>query len=66
MFAMRTDPRFRRQGLARRILASLMAFATGAGASRAWLQVEAENTGAIALYKAAGFAEAYRYRYWRR
>ena len=66
VFAMRTDPRFRRQGLARRILASLMAFAAGAGASRAWLQVEAVNTGAIALYRAAGFTEAYRYRYWER
>lgn len=64
VFAMRTDPRFRRRGLARRILASLMGFAAGAGATRAWLQVEAENAGAIALYEAAGFAEAYRYRYW--
>jgi GNAT superfamily N-acetyltransferase len=64
VFAMRTDPRFRRQGLARRILASLMAFAAGAGAARAWLQVEAVNSGAVALYEAAGFTEAYRYRYW--
>jgi GNAT superfamily N-acetyltransferase len=64
VFAMRTDPRFRRQGLARRVLAALMAFAQGAGAVQAWLQVEAENTGAIALYESAGFTEAYRYRYW--
>ena len=64
VFAMRTDPRFRRQGLARRILASLTAFAASAGAARAWLQVEAVNTGAIALYQGAGFTEAYRYRYW--
>ena len=64
VFAMRTDPRFRRQGLARAILASLMAFAAGAGAGRAWLQVEAVNAGAVALYQAAGFTEAYRYRYW--
>jgi ribosomal protein S18 acetylase RimI-like enzyme len=66
VFAMRTDPRFRRLGLARRILGSLMAFAAEAGAARAWLQVEAVNTGAIALYEAAGFTEAYRYRYWER
>ena len=64
VFAMRTDPGFRRRGLARRIFASLMAFAAGAGATRVWLQVEAENAGAIALYQAAGFTEAYRYRYW--
>ena len=66
VFAMRTDARFRRQGLARRILASLLGFAADAGARRGWLQVEAENTGAIALYAAAGFEEAYRYRYWRK
>jgi GNAT superfamily N-acetyltransferase len=66
VFAMRTDPRFRRQGLASRTLSSLMAFAAGTGATRAWLQVEADNAGAIALYRGAGFAEAYRYRYWRR
>ena len=66
VFAMRTDARFRRQGLARRILSSLMAFASGAGATRAWLQVEADNAGAIALYSAAGFTEAYRYRYWQK
>jgi ribosomal protein S18 acetylase RimI-like enzyme len=66
VFAMRTDPRFRRLGLARRVLAALMAFARDAGASRAWLQVEADNAGAIALYAAAGFSEAYRYRYWQK
>jgi ribosomal protein S18 acetylase RimI-like enzyme len=66
VFAMRTDARFRRRGLARRVLASLTAFAADAGARRGWLQVEAENTGAIALYAAAGFEEAYRYRYWRK
>lgn len=64
VFAMRTDPRFRRRGLARRVLEALLAAAAAAGARRAWLQVEADNPGAIALYEAAGFAEAYRYRYW--
>ena len=64
VFAMRTDPRFRRQGLARRIFGALMSFAAAAGANRAWLQVEAANGGAIALYRAAGFIETYRYRYW--
>ena len=64
VFAMRTDPRHRRQGLARRILNALMARAGEAGATRAYLQVEAENGAALALYEAAGFAEAYRYRYW--
>jgi ribosomal protein S18 acetylase RimI-like enzyme len=64
VFAMRTDPSHRRQGLARRILAALLASAGAAGAKRAWLQVEAANAGAIELYRASGFEEAYRYAYW--
>ena len=66
VFAMRTDPRFRRRGLARRVLSALLADAAASGATRAWLQVEANNAGAIALYAEAGFVEAYRYRYWER
>ncbi len=66
VFAMRTDPGHRRQGLARRLLHSLLSAAADSGARRVWLQVEADNHGAIALYSAAGFEEAYRYRYWSR
>ena len=66
VFAMRTDPAHRRQGLARRVLAALTGFAAEQGAARAWLQVEAANAAAISLYAAAGFGEAYRYRYWER
>lgn len=63
---MRTVERARRQGLARRIVGSLLEQARLAGATRSYLQVEAENTPAIALYRACGFEEAYRYRYWAR
>ena len=66
VFAMRVDPRFRRRGLARRVLGALLADASAAGADRAWLQVEADNTGAVGLYASAGFSEAYRYQYWKR
>jgi ribosomal protein S18 acetylase RimI-like enzyme len=66
LFAMRTDAAYRRRGLARRVLGSLLAWAAVAGAQRAWLQVEADNVSAINLYAAAGFGEAYRYRYWSR
>jgi len=66
VFAMRTAAAHRRRGLARRVLAALLDWAARAGARRAWLQVEADNAGAIALYAATGFAEAYRYRYWSR
>lgn len=66
VFGMRTAPDHRRKGLARRVLRALLAEAKGLGADRAWLQVEADNAPAIALYADEGFAPAYRYRYWTR
>jgi len=66
IFAMRTLSAFRRQGLARAVLDTLLARAGGLGAMSAWLQVEADNAAARRLYEAAGFNEAYRYRYWSR
>jgi GNAT superfamily N-acetyltransferase len=65
IFLMRTHPTHRRQGLARDILTALLRWARDAGASHAYLQVEASNAPAIALYEAAGFATAYAYAYWR-
>jgi len=61
-----TLPEYRRLGLARRLLAALMAAAREVGARQAWLQVEAANLGAIQLYEGMGFETAYRYHYWRR
>ena len=66
VFGMRTAPAHRRKGLARRVLRALLAEASEQGAERAWLQVEADNAPAIALYADEGFAPAYRYRYWSR
>jgi ribosomal protein S18 acetylase RimI-like enzyme len=63
---MRTTPERRRRGLAWMIFSALTAKARSAGATRGYLQVEAANAGAIALYARAGFAEAYRYSYWAR
>lgn len=63
---MRTRAAHRRKGLARQVLSALLGAAAGAGATRSYLQVEADNTGAIALYKDVGFNEVYRYRYWSR
>ncbi|MGR6429622.1 GNAT family N-acetyltransferase [Rhizobium sp. PAMB 3174] len=54
----------RRQGLATEILSSALLWAKLRGARQAWLQVEAANDPAKALYRGFGFKEAYRYRYW--
>jgi ribosomal protein S18 acetylase RimI-like enzyme len=64
VFGMRTAPEHRRKGLARRILRALLAEADALGASQAYLQVEADNAPAIALYEREGFGAAYAYRYW--
>lgn len=64
IFGMRTLAGHRRQGLARDIVAALLAGAKAAGASRAYLQVESPNAPAIALYERFGFWLAYPYRYW--
>lgn len=66
IFAMRTLPEFRRQGLAARVLGALLARAADQGAHHAWLQVEAENLGAARLYEGSGFQTLYSYSYWRR
>jgi GNAT superfamily N-acetyltransferase len=58
-----TDPSRRRQGHARRVIASLAAWATEQGATGACLEVEAANTAGLALYAALGFKELHRYHY---
>jgi GNAT superfamily N-acetyltransferase len=59
-----TDPRRQRHGYARRIVASLAAWAQENGAEAACLQVEARNAPALALYRAVGLrTELYRYHY---
>ncbi len=58
-----TDPRHRRQGLARRAIASLASWARDSGATGASLQVEAGNAPARALYAGFGLNELYRYHY---
>ncbi len=63
---MRTSPNHRRRGLAGRIVSALLGEAARAGATKSYLQVEAANTNAIALYEKLGFETAYGYRYWAR
>jgi ribosomal protein S18 acetylase RimI-like enzyme len=63
---MRTAPAWRGRGLAGRILAALAAAAVARGLESCFLQVEAGNTAAQALYRRAGFDTAWQYDYWRR
>jgi len=59
-----TAPRFRRQGRAEKLLSSLLAKSRSLGASKAALQVVAQNEAARALYKKIGFSiELYDYHY---
>ncbi|MBS0298266.1 MAG: GNAT family N-acetyltransferase [Proteobacteria bacterium] len=65
LHGMRTASDHRRRGHASAVVAALVAGARRAGAERLFLQVEAVNAGAIALYERLGFVEAYDYSYWR-
>jgi GNAT superfamily N-acetyltransferase len=66
IFLMRTIPEARRQGHARRVLGALLSRCADWGARRAFLQVEADNAPAVALYEREGFAPVATYRFWRR
>lgn len=63
VFAMAVRPSHQRRGLARQVLGALGAWGRAQGATRAYLQVEADNVPARALYESAGFAPAYDYHY---
>jgi N-acetylglutamate synthase len=59
-----TDPMRRRRGYARRVIASLAAWAKEASAAGACLQVAADNAPALPLYRSFGLTtELYRYLY---
>ncbi|MEZ5859680.1 MAG: GNAT family N-acetyltransferase [Geminicoccaceae bacterium] len=61
--AMRTATTARRQGHGRAVLDRLLVWAGRMGAGTAWLQVEADNAPAAALYRSAGFLPLYDYHY---
>ncbi|MER7173135.1 GNAT family N-acetyltransferase [Streptomyces mesophilus] len=63
--AVEVDPAYRRQGLATAVMTALARKALDEGASAAWLQVEADNSGAQAMYDAMGFAVHHHYHYHR-
>jgi GNAT superfamily N-acetyltransferase len=58
-----TDEAFRGQGYARRTLRALFAYARQSAMVGPCLQVQADNTSALALYQNLGLREVYRYHY---
>ncbi|MDH6116533.1 GNAT superfamily N-acetyltransferase [Kitasatospora sp. GAS204A] len=61
--AVEVRPEARRQGLATAVMAALAARAAEEGARGAYLQVEAENSGALTLYDGLGFTTSHTYHY---
>ncbi|MGW1162761.1 GNAT family N-acetyltransferase [Streptomyces sp. NPDC002519] len=63
--AVEVDPEQRRRGLATAVMAALARQALDEGASAAWLQVEADNAQARALYARLGFSAHHAYHHYR-
>ncbi|MEU3604353.1 GNAT family N-acetyltransferase [Streptomyces sp. NPDC035033] len=63
--AVEVAPEARRRGLATAVMAALAGRALDEGASAAWLQVEADNDGARALYEGMDFAVHHHYHHYR-
>ena len=63
VFEVATRADRRRKGFGRTITRAALRWARSHGAARMWLQVEADNEAALALYGSLGFAEGYRYHY---
>jgi len=62
---MRTHAAYRGQGLARRVLFTMATEAQRRGLTKVFLQVDAGNAAAIALYRRADMVIAWPYSYWR-
>lgn len=63
LFDIVTDRALRGRGYGGALVAALLRWAAGRGAATAYVQVTAANEPALRLYRALGFAEAYRYWY---
>ena len=63
LFSLVVRPNTRRQGLATRVLAALVAAAESRGVSKLCLQVLATSHGALGFYESLGFTTASHYRY---
>ena len=65
MHGLRTAARQRGRGLAGRMIRAMALEAQRRGIAHAFLQVDASNEPALALYRRAGMATAWSYAYWR-
>jgi N-acetylglutamate synthase len=63
IFSMATAADMRGRGIASALVARLLAWAWERGARHAYLQVDAENRPALAVYRTFGFTTAYTYHY---
>jgi ribosomal protein S18 acetylase RimI-like enzyme len=63
LFEIATAKTVRNRGHGRQLILSALKWARLRGAAQAWLQVEADNEPALALYRRLGFEEVYRYHY---
>lgn len=63
VMAVEVAPEHRRRGLARAVTAALWQWGREAGATRTFLQVERENTAAVALYERLGYHVHHDYLY---
>jgi len=63
LHGLEVDPTYRRQGLARSVLRSLLDWGAEQGATTAWLHVETDNQPALALYGSLGFVTHHTMRY---
>jgi N-acetylglutamate synthase len=63
IFTMGTVPELRGRGIAASILGRMLRWAWEHGASHAYLQVSADNSAAISVYRRFGFEDAYSYHY---
>jgi N-acetylglutamate synthase len=61
---MRTHADYRRQGLASEIIRNMMLMAQSREITKTFLQVEAENFGAQAVYQRLGYSNVWTYAYW--
>ena len=63
LFEVGTASGQRGKGIGRQVVRTALKWARLRGARTGWLQVEADNAPAIALYRSLGFGEVYRYHY---